>query len=106
MSVYVAGPYRLGHRAANVRTAIAAGDAPLRRGHWPYVPHLHHAWDALHPHVERTWLELDLRWFEVSNAVLRLPGRSDGADRDGANAARPGIPVFTSIDALVRRRDP
>ena len=106
MRVYVAGPYRLGDRAQNVRAAVAAGDALLRRGHWPYVPHLHHVWDALHPHTERTWLELDLRWLEVSDAVLRLPGRSAGPDREVAHAARLGIPDFTSIDALAHRTAP
>lgn len=46
------------------------------------------------------WLEMDLAWVGVSDAVLRLPGESKGADRETAFATQLRIPVFHSIDAL------
>lgn len=47
------------------------------------------------------WLAVDLAWVAVSDAVLRLPGESTGADIEMAEALRLGIPVFTSIPDLL-----
>ena len=100
MRVYVAAPYKIGNVEANVRRAIDAGTALLARGHQPLVPHLNHYWNALAPHPERTWLDLDLAWLEVADAVLRLPGLSHGARRECIHARALGIPVYDSIDAI------
>ncbi len=47
------------------------------------------------------WLGMDLPWVAVSNALLRLPGESTGADREVAHAKLHGIPVFHDADALI-----
>lgn len=47
------------------------------------------------------WLDIDLEWVRVSDAVLRLPGESAGADTEVAEANRRGIPVFDSAAAVV-----
>ena len=59
MHIYVAGPYS-GASASeverNVRTAIAAGVEIIRRGHYPYIPHLTHYVDLVKDTV------LKLKW--------------------------------------------
>jgi hypothetical protein len=51
------------------------------------------------PH--KSWMEVDLPWVKVCDAVLRLPGMSVGADIETAFAAENLIPVFHSIEDLV-----
>lgn len=48
-----------------------------------------------------SWMEVDLPWVRVSDAVLRLPGESKGADEEVAEAVRCGIPVFYSESDLL-----
>ncbi len=43
------------------------------------------------------WLAIDLKWVEVADAVLRLPGESKGADMETHHARLHGIPVFTDV---------
>jgi hypothetical protein len=48
------------------------------------------------------WLDMDFAWVAASDAVLRLPGESKGADMETAFAVERGIPVFHSVADLVR----
>lgn len=98
MRIYVAGPYAHGAPARNVRRAIDAAEALLARGHHPFVPHLNHFWHARHPHDRAVWLALDLAWLPFAEGVLRLPGPSDGADRECRAARERGIPVYGALD--------
>jgi len=47
------------------------------------------------------WIAIDLPWVAASDAVLRLPGPSKGADEETKHAAKCGVPVFYTEDALV-----
>lgn len=111
MRVYIAGPYTLGDVAQNVAAAIEAGNAVMNAGHTPFVPHLTHFWHLLYPHPYETWLAYDNMWLIVCDAVIRLPGKSLGADQEEQLArqwaaqqenlawrwAELSIPVFYSI---------
>lgn len=46
------------------------------------------------------WLTMDLELVKRSDAVLRLPGDSSGADGETAHAESLGIPVFHSVEDL------
>lgn len=46
------------------------------------------------------WLQMDFAWVAASDAVLRLPGDSLGADRETAFATAAQIPVFHSLEDL------
>ncbi len=83
--------------------AIDAAEALLAMGHAPLVPHLNHFWHARSPQPDRVWLDLDLAWLEVADAVLRLPGASEGADEECRLAAKRGIPVYDAIEGLPPR---
>lgn len=108
MRVYVAGPIsngesgKMGYQAVvdNVRAAIIVGDELADLGYSPFVPHLTHFWNLIMPRPYQSWLEIDDEWVKVSDAVLRLPGDSKGADREVALARKHRIPVFYSVEEL------
>lgn len=97
LRVYLAGPMTKGSTFGNVVHAITWGKQLLADGFAPYIPQL----DAFmmladdEPKVEwPTFLEWDLEWVKVSEAVLRLPGESKGADLEVERAMGEGIPIF------------
>lgn len=47
------------------------------------------------------WIGIDLAWVAQSDALLRLPGESTGADMEVECAHKHSIPVFTNIDELI-----
>jgi len=99
--IYVAGPYSQGDVMDNVLRAIEAGDTLYTRGYAPYVPHFTHFWHAIFPHPYEEWLRLDNEWLPLCDGVLRLPGASNGADKEVALAESLNIPVFYSINDVV-----
>lgn len=98
--VYVSGPYT-SDPAANTVRAIHVGQVLLERGYAPMVPHLSHYWHEQLPNPYDAWLELDVAWVLVADAVLRMPGESSGADEEVALARAHGIPVFETWQELV-----
>ncbi len=99
--IYIAGPLR-GNETTNVRAAIIAADVLLWNGYAVFCPHLNVLHDLLHPRSAEEWIEHDLVWLKVCDAVLRLSGESEGADIEVASAKAAGIPVFTFIDDILR----
>jgi hypothetical protein len=97
--VYIAGPYSTDPEWCTA-LAIAFGDAVLSRGHFPYIPHLAHFWDRQCPRPYEDWMALDLKWLEVCDVLLRIPGESPGADREMAHAKSWGIPVVYSLGEI------
>lgn len=120
--VYIAGPISKGDLLENIRQAEEAFVELVRDGFAPFCPH----WSAFAgsavcdgftadgrtvvagkatvasslPLNHDDWLDVDLPWVAVADAVLRLPGESAGADREVALAGVFGIPVFTCAEAL------
>ena len=98
--IYIAGPYSQGNVEDNVERAIDAAESLSNYGFAPYVPHLTHFWELRHRHPYEFWLALDNAFLPTCDALLRLPGQSDGADKEVRLAELLGIPVFYSIDTL------
>lgn len=98
--VYVSGPITLGDQAANIRAGIDAADRLMRNGFAPICPQLSHFWHMVHPHSHDEWMAIDLAFVEASDAVVRLPGQSRGADLEVEHAQRLGIPVYFGTDQL------
>lgn len=97
MRIYVAGPYSAKdkHRVeVNVANAVACAENISRMGHTPFIPHLTHFWHKLFDHDYEFWMQQDLQWLRLCDAVFRMPGVSNGADREVAVARTIGIPVF------------
>lgn len=95
--IYVAGPITLGDPERNLRRAIDAADTLLRFGAAPFVPHLHMAWHAVHPHEHAEWMAFDVCWLQCCDALLRLPGESVGADAEVEWCETHGTPVLRSL---------
>ncbi|MEU2439781.1 DUF4406 domain-containing protein [Streptomyces rubradiris] len=110
MLILIAGPYRSGTNgdpeamAANLARLEAAAWPVFATGHLPVIgewialPVLRSAGagptdpladQVLYPTAERLLARCD--------AVLRLPGDSEGADQDVALARRRGLPVYHDI---------
>jgi hypothetical protein len=107
LRIYVAGAISKGDRYLNVHAGILAGRELVRLGYAPMVPHLD-AYMYLGG-AELAWsdaLDWDLSWVAVSDAVLRLPGESQGADIECEFAAENGIPVFHDIEDIVSWKPP
>lgn len=108
--VYVAGPISLGDIYRNIRTAVEVGKVLMMSGFAPLVPHLNCFSDLTtnepvscpNEFTHEELYDSDLSWVSVSDAVLRLPGESVGADMETALAKQLGIPVFTNVPDLVR----
>src|SRR5690348_6301118 len=99
--IYVAGPYTHGDVAVNVRNAYEMANRLADQGFAPFVPHGTHFWHMLFPRPYEFWLDLDNQFLPCCDAVLRLPGASNGADKEIMLAHNRGIPVFTDFDSLV-----
>jgi hypothetical protein len=103
--IYIAGPYTKGDVAINVRNAIEMANRLADIGFAPYVPHFTHFWHMLFPRPYEFWLELDNEYLPVCNALLRLEGTSNGADKEVALAESLDLPIFYTVDELVTHFD-
>jgi hypothetical protein len=99
--VYVAGPYA-SHPTHNTRAAVLAGVGLWRTGLVAVlIPHTSLAADLVAPMPEADWYAFDLDQLAHCDAVLRLPGESQGADAEVAFAEEHGLPVFGDVEALL-----
>lgn len=99
--VYIASPYTLGDVAVNVRRQMVIADQLITLGFVPFVPLYAHFQHMFLPRPYEEWLEIDKEWLVVCNCVLRLDGKSKGADVGVALATDKNIPVFFSVDELL-----
>jgi hypothetical protein len=96
LRVYVAGPIS-SDPFEGVHRGMAAGKRMFLDGLAPYVPH----WDAFLFLPEGNWnayLEWDLEYVALMEAMWRLRGESVGADLECERARALGIPVFYEDD--------
>lgn len=122
--VYIAGPISKGCMLHNIQQAEEAFFALARAGLAPWCPHWSvYAKSAVRHEVNLSvgpfsfvyasaaaqppgtthedWMGVDLPWVRVSDAVLRLPGESVGADAEVVEAVSAGIPVFHTADDVL-----
>jgi hypothetical protein len=97
LRVYVAGPI-----SSNVFEGVARGSAAGRQlfldGLAPFVPHFDAYW-WLPEGNWRAYLEYDLEFVSICDAVYRLEGESKGADLECRVAEEHGIPVFRESES-------
>src|ERR671925_231917 len=102
--VYIASPYTKGDVAVNVRNSFLVADELLAHGFCPFPPLYSHFWHFLSPKPYETWLELDKMWVKACDCLLRMPGESSGADGEVEFAEANGIPVFYTVEALIKHK--
>lgn len=100
--VYVASPFTVGDRNENIRRNLLCADRLIAKGYAPYAPLLTAFQDLVAPRSPDDWLSLDLAWLAKAQILLRLPGKSNGADIEEKFAREHGIPVVYSEEALDR----
>lgn len=93
LRVYVAGPIS-SDVFDGVWRGFAAGKRMFQDGLAPFIPHADAFW-FLGETYWNAYLEYDLEYVAVCDAVFRLDGESKGADLECDVAASLGIPVFT-----------
>ena len=102
--IYISGPITKGNRNHNYYQAVECERELMRLGFSPLNPMqtmvLPFAWDGEFSH--EAWLDRDFAWIAVADAVLRLPGESAGGDLEVDFAIKNSVPVFYSIDILVK----
>ncbi len=97
--VYVAGPYTAPDPCENTHTVIRYGNELLdRRLAVPFIPHLSHFWHTVTPRPYQDWIDLDLKYVEKCDGLIRLPGASSGADGEVDFALKLGIPVLIETE--------
>lgn len=99
--VYVAGPMSQGNRVFNFGQAVEAMQEIIRMGAAPMVPQLSFLVERLLRDVKYgEWLLIDLAWVGAADVVLRLHGKSNGAEVECQYAGMLGIPVVHSLADL------
>lgn len=92
--IYIAGPYTNPDPVENthkaIRLATALCDSPTFGLH-PVVPHLTLLWHAVTPKPLEYWYEHDMHLLHACHAIVRLPGKSTGADAEMEQAAKWGL---------------
>lgn len=99
-AVYIASPYTIGDTAINVRSQLEAADKLMDHGLCPIVPLFTHFQHMHKPRPYKDWLAIDFEKIKRSDAVLRLPGESSGADSEVQLALSLSLPVFYSFEDL------
>ena len=101
--VYISGPLTSsGNVRENLDRAMAAARMLIGAGFAPFVPHLTYHIDPAEAIPHDVWMEIELPWVSVADAILRLPGESVGAALEVDRAQKAGIPVFATIADLAR----
>lgn len=109
LRVYVAGPYRAKTTwgiHCNIHSAKMWGLEIARMGANPFVPHANTGYyDG--EMDERFWLDADLEWLRLCDAIFVCPGyeNSRGTIDEIAEAEAIGIPVFQTLGGLARLID-
>lgn len=72
----------------------------IELGFAPFCPHLTHFLHLNHAQPYEKWLALDAAFLKTCDAVIRIDGESNGADKEIELAKTLGIPIFFNITEL------
>ncbi len=91
--VYLSGPITKGNGTSNFAMAAEAQKRLMEDGFAVLNPML----SMMHPDARNIswhlWISSDLKFVEVSDMVVRLPGESKGADEEVLHAEKHGINI-------------
>tara|TARA_R110000737_G_scaffold352968_2_gene401422 strand:+ start:2257 stop:2601 length:345 start_codon:yes stop_codon:yes gene_type:complete len=100
LKVFISSPYTKGDQGENVRIQMDMFKVLYEEGFMPFAPLLYHFQHEVHPMSYEEWMEIDFAWIESCDVVLRLPGESEGADREVFHAYKCELPVVNSLEGL------
>ena len=114
LKIYIAGPYSpkncdlhtapiIAHR--NVKKAIEVFWKLVKKGHYPYIPHLSHfihleTPEDMIPPPQEFWYKFDLEWLKSCDAIFMLEGweNSRGARLELETAKKLGLQIFFKLE--------
>ena len=105
ITVYISSPYTVGDQAVNVRRQLEASDNVLSAGLCPYTPLLSHFQHMHNPRPYKHWMDTSLEMLSRCDALIRLTGKSKGADQEVKLAKKLKIPVFIETSSHHHTRD-
>ncbi len=92
--LYIAAPYTYPDPVMNTHYVSKVAMEIYTRSKWvPLIPHLNIALHFMRPTEAKFWYELDLHYLDHCDAIVRLPGYSEGADNEIEYAIHNGIDV-------------
>jgi len=105
--IYVAGPYNSANVVGvltNMRYGIDMALNLIRRGYAPFCPWLDFQYGLIAELKKETYQAVSMAWVDASDALLIMPGwkNSGGTEREIARAEELGIPVYYSIEDLIK----
>jgi len=98
--VYISCPMRLGNWTKNVRTAARVQCDLMRKGYSVINPIGSWLTDIVEPLDFETWINNDYGLIDVSDAIIRIPGESEGADLECDYAIRQDKELFWDLREL------
>ena len=107
LTIYCAGPYSAdteAGRLANTQKAMEIALELIKKGCYPYVPHLSHFLDTYARYRGTDlpwefWMEFDDVWLTKCDALYYISS-SRGADIELARAKELGKQIFYSLDEV------
>lgn len=98
--IYISGP-RDTDIPVQTTQAMAGVDFFLDRGFMPFCPHWFFLQHKLYPRSDEEWEQLAAGFLVECDALFRISGESELADREVRLATASGIPVFVDIESLL-----
>lgn len=108
-AIYIASPYSAPSKEEienNVTKSVLVADVLANAGYLPFCPLLTHFWHQIRPREYESWLKMDNEWLLRCDCLLRLPGKSAGADAEERLAKKHGIPIYYSVESLLENFPP
>lgn len=107
LTIYCAGPYSAPTehgRLDNTKRAMDVALELMKKGHYPYIPHLSHFLDVYAQEKQiqlpwEYWLNFDKVWLEKCDALYFI-GSSPGADKEIGWAKEMGLKIFYSMEEV------
>ena len=100
IKIFIAAPYTLPDPCVNTHRVMSVANNLLNLGYAPFIPHLNHFQHIYHPRPYEDWMDLDAEFLKICDVVWRLPGKSNGADKEVELAKELNIPVVYNIESL------
>ena len=99
--IYLAGPLEPSGRIDYIRAAVEVAEEILTYHCSAIIPHtMTVMWGYAYPKSKSTWLALDKAIIAKCDAILRIPGDSEGADEEMRFAKSVGIPIYGTVEEL------
>ena len=106
--IFVSGPLMTGNEPEqNVLRACNIANHILESGGLAFIPHLFWHMNKNNPHPEAWWVQRDLEYMGMCNALYVFDINSNGGRREVAHAQNAGLPIFYELDVLkkwIRRK--